>query len=709
MQFLSPAFLIGLAAAGIPILLHFLQRKRWIEVPFAPLRFLQPTQQRQSRRLRLRRLLLLLLRVAAIICVVLAMARPTLTGGLGWLAPSGSGVSVLVLVDASASMRAQAGGSTLFDRAREELATIAQALSGRDELAVALADEHAHPLLEDFVRDPGLVLAEFGTREAGYGRNDYAAVFEDAFELLARANGTHREIHWIGDLQAADFDSTAREELAEWLEQDGRTHVFLRQVSSEPFVNREIVEVQRPATLLRAGETAEITTVVRQDGAEQLGLPLYLEVEGNALGETEIELPPDGSQLHVFPVTLPDAGDLSGSVRLRPDRYPPDDQCWFVLEVSDQVPVLVLRGLGQSEAERDPLLFLRAALDPRGENQGDFRLSVEDASRMDVTELLRARLVVGIDLRELGAARLSALTDYLNGGGTLLLFCGDPRVRAYANEKLLPPWTEARLGPFRGGTETYERFEIVDRDHPAFAGFRDEEIETLENVKLRNFFRMSEGLGRTLLRYRGGGAAVVEIEVGRGRLVLCGFHPSATAGDLPFSPMFLPFVQRLSGYLATAAWGRFGRQAEVGEALSVEAPVEGAADASLEIRHPDGRLGLVELDAQAAPPRLRSRAAERPGLYSFLVDGEVWAQLAVNVPRDESRREFLDADAFRDGLFGEETRAVRGLEGDELGDALARARQGRPIHRFFLILAGLFLVAESLLGRRVSLARERRD
>ena len=54
-----------------------------------------------------------------------------------------------------------------------------------------------------------------------------------------------------------------------------------------------------------------------------------------------------------------------------------------------------------------------------------------------------------------------------------------------------------------------------------------------------------------------------------------------------------------------------------------------------------------------------------------------------------------------------EARGVRALEGEEVGEALARARSGRPVHRLFLILAGMLLVAESLLGRRVALVPER--
>ena len=70
-----------------------------------------------------------------------------------------------------------------------------------------------------------------------------------------------------------------------------------------------------------------------------------------------------------------------------------------------------------------------------------------------------------------------------------------------------------------------------------------------------------------------GGGAVAEASVGEGRLILCAFDPAATSGDLVYSPMFLPLIQRLTGYLATAGWGRFAREFLVGERVSVEAPV----------------------------------------------------------------------------------------------------------------------------------------
>ena len=82
---------------------------------------------------------------------------------------------------------------------------------------------------------------------------------------------------------------------------------------------------------------------------------------------------------------------------------------------------------------------------------------------------------------------------------------GDPRVQVYTNEKLLPAWTTLRLGSFRGDESVFERLEVAARDHPVFDGFDDESIATLEEVRVRNFYRIGDEKGRVLRRFAGGG------------------------------------------------------------------------------------------------------------------------------------------------------------------------------------------------------------
>ena len=84
MPFLAPAMLIGSAAVGVPIAVHFLFRARYRPQPWAAMRFLDRSVRVRSRQLRLRDLLLLLVRCAALLLLTLALARPAWTG-LPWL------------------------------------------------------------------------------------------------------------------------------------------------------------------------------------------------------------------------------------------------------------------------------------------------------------------------------------------------------------------------------------------------------------------------------------------------------------------------------------------------------------------------------------------------------------------------------------------------------------------------------------------------
>ncbi|HVS65116.1 MAG TPA: BatA domain-containing protein, partial [Thermoanaerobaculia bacterium] len=66
MTLLTPAFLLGLLAIGLPILLHLSRRRTREAVPFPSLMFIAQVPYRSVRRRRLRDRLLLLLRCLAI-------------------------------------------------------------------------------------------------------------------------------------------------------------------------------------------------------------------------------------------------------------------------------------------------------------------------------------------------------------------------------------------------------------------------------------------------------------------------------------------------------------------------------------------------------------------------------------------------------------------------------------------------------------------
>src|SRR5918996_2627020 len=114
LSFLSPLFLVGAAAAAIPIALHLFFRRTEPVIEFAAMRYLRQAPVEHSRRRRLRELLLLALRVAALCLLAMAFARPFVAQSAAAL----SGPVTMVLVDTSASMTAPGQ----FDRAKRAAA-----------------------------------------------------------------------------------------------------------------------------------------------------------------------------------------------------------------------------------------------------------------------------------------------------------------------------------------------------------------------------------------------------------------------------------------------------------------------------------------------------------------------------------------------------------------------------------------------------------
>ena len=82
-SFVHPECLWALAFVLVPILLHLFGWRRYKTVYFPHVAALQQAQQRHKRQRQLRRRLILGCRVLAIVCVVMAFARPVWRAGAG--------------------------------------------------------------------------------------------------------------------------------------------------------------------------------------------------------------------------------------------------------------------------------------------------------------------------------------------------------------------------------------------------------------------------------------------------------------------------------------------------------------------------------------------------------------------------------------------------------------------------------------------------
>ena len=181
---------------------------------------------------------------------------------------------------------------------------------------------------------------------------------------------------------------------------------------------------------------------------------------------------------------------------------------------------------------------------------------------------------------------------------------------------------------------------------------------------------MPEAPGRRIvLRYENGAPALVDAEVGRGRVLLLTTSVDREWTDLPIRPGFLPLVQEAARYLAARPVGRRDGDLTVGGKREMAL---GADDRRIEVVKPSGESRWL------TPGRARGRGA-RAARRAVRRDRRAGA-----VPRARGARRRHRRRAARRGVRGHarrqriRSRAARRRQAPRSGE---RARRRRPARR----------------------------
>lgn len=700
LTFLNPALLWGALAAAVPIVLHLLNRRRVRDIPFSDLRFLEEVQVTRSRSLGLRRWLLLLLRVLAVLLIVGAVARPRLAG----LAPGESGrVSLLAVIDASASMQTLDDGDTRFASALAYAADVSADLPGGSEVQALLAADEARAVFADWLR------ADAAAAEALIGLDPTDGAFDLPAALAAAARWAGEARHppavvlLLTDLQLAAPAPEALAAAATALRAAGVERVLLRRFG-ETVLNGGVRDLHLPLRAVRPDETFTLGAEVLVARNEQT---FWLELDGVRAAEAVSAAAPGEADSLVFALTAPPPGRHTGRVATDADPFAVDDDRPFVLDVPDSLRVLLVHGPERGAAGGGGWRYWRSALAPDGGDAAAsslFRLTVRPDTRLETGDLESADLILLLDTGPLGRAAVDALARRLRAGAGVLVQCGDPTRAGYLSATLLPALDlDGRLA-FRTRSEAgAASARVLDRAHPVFEGLGDAAIATLERARWRRHFAVADS-GLTVLMADDADTPLLAAGTrGRGRFALLPFNLLSGSSDLARNPMFPPLAQRLGAWLAGAG-GRGEANLRVG-AVPRLAPPGGAAPADPPILHHrlPGEAASSRLDARLAwhdgRPLLEGDTARRRGLYVFMAGGDTLGAVAVAPPPAESDPRLEDPERLRERL------AAVGLElGREVETAaaagFATALRGRDLAPWLLLAAVLLLLAETALSRR---------
>jgi hypothetical protein len=659
MGFLSPWFLLGLAAIGLPIYVHLLRRHVTTPLPFSSLMFFERGTQSSSRHRRLRYLLLFSLRAALLLLLVLAFANP-------FIRRASAGVNdklLLVVVDDSFSMKA---GSRFADAKQAALQVLASRPRSQRGEVMALGGRLA--VLTQPVQDAGALRSAVESIQPTDSRANMGELAHGVRALVETVR-TPVELHLFSDMQKTGMPANFAD-----MELPANVSVVLHPVETAATPNWTVESIHAPAQLAdpKDPKTSRVQAVIAGYGTPAASRTVSLVVNGKIIATRKVEVPANGRATVEFqPLDVP-YGLNRCAIRIdSADRLPADDISVFAVKRSDPERVLFVHPSSDARSA----VYFSAAL--AAASQAAFTLQSIDSEKSADIDPSKYAFVVLSDAMALPSIFEIALLRYVHGGGSVLIAAGTSAAH------------HARI-PIYGGSSSDPHF--YTRDGYATVGQTDLTHSVMNesgwaDVKVYYAAGVDATQARVIVRLNDSTPLLLEKQIGEGHVLLFTSGLDNLTNDFPLRPAFVPFVDRTARYLSGNDNSESSRL--VDSFVPLRTSAAGNPSAGVEILDPDGRRALSLAEAAAA----QSFQLTRAGFYHIRFANGKDTVFAVNPDRRESNLEPIPQDLLQ--LWGKNPGAASASAG-----YVEERNTAHSIWWYVMLLVLVAAVAESIVASR---------
>jgi hypothetical protein len=563
----------------------------------------------------------------------------------------------------------------LINAARRVVENVLATLGPQDECLLVPYDHAPEPVTPRPSSDLGRLRAAAQGLAAGARTTDHRRALELAARALEESHALNRELFWVSDFQAAGFADAAgnveppHAPAGPW----AQTRVYLVPVPPRSRSNVALTDV----SLAPSEGTVSLSVTSRSFDAPpgDVSVEVLDASAGTAIGRGFLNAPAQGDATTLLPLSrMP----LEGGVATLPDDVLPlDNRRFFASGRAGTLRIVVCEDGSPSP--------LRLALEAGSPASG---LSVEAVDGATLPgRLADADAVVLNDLERIGSSELQAVLDFHRAGGGVFIVLGARADAAFWNASLLRELGAGQVGDIdQTGPSGAWRLLCSASGHPVLAGFPARPGEPVSTARFQRVRAFHPGVNaRIVLEFDRAHPALLEVPHA---FVFCA-PLDAAASDFPVSGAFLPLLHQITRVLAR---GTAGASLTPGDRYS--AP---AGTGTWRIEDSGGHEVGSELQSDRGATRLESAPIEQPGIYRVFQGGKLRSTFAVNPDARESdvavaaERELVAA--FPAG------RAQILRPGADLARRVREARYGRELWAWFVALALLLLVAETVVGR----------
>lgn len=690
MEFLNPAFLFGLAAASIPVIIHLLNLKKLQKIEFSTLAFLKELQKSKLRKIKIKQWLLLALRVLIILLVVMAFSRPTLKGVAIGGTTSAAKTSVVFIIDNTISMSAVDEKGSLLNQAKTAALKLANLLQqGDDASIIFVSDENPDNIFNTSN------IEELKKKIEQIKKSDKRGNFQKAIliagDILKESNNFNKEIYILSDFQKnmmIDFQSLKN--IESLFTENVRLYTI--NYSGKIFSNLSIDKIESNTQIFEKDKPVTFSVQLTNhsnNNAENNVVSIFINGERNAQKSFSVE---SGKSIKIdIESTIKNTGFVEVQARLEDDDINSDNNRYLNIYVPDKIPVIIFSD------EISDAKFISLALE--ASDGGILKIDEASLNQIQSYDLKKYSSVILIGTPV--ESSLQRLKQYAENGGGILIFPSSKEdINSFKN--ICAYFNLAKQFSVAGKINSTDKFFVFDKielQHPLLQNiFEDESKKQFESPEIYFHYKFSsEGKDKKIITLNDGSSFLSEYKTGKGKVILCNTSPVLSWSNFPLKSIFVPLMTKSVFYLS--AKDRELNNYLTGDELLISNNI--LLSPNIKIVKPDSQEEFIKTNSQNQNGVFNYSKTETAGNYKIFSGENLVEEFSVNINPLESETRYENDSEIQEYFEKINFKGiVKNIAKDKNPVSLVlQSRYGSELWKYFLIVALLIAFAEMLLAR----------
>jgi hypothetical protein len=380
-----------------------------------------------------------------------------------------------------------------------------------------------------------------------------------------------------------------------------------------------------------------------------------------------------------FTTVFESEGTHVGEVRVTGDNFEIDNSYFFTVEVLPKIRVLVVNGESSENWFDDEGHWFGLAVSSGDESP--FELEIVEPSDLSAAVLRQSDVAVLLNVGDLSSGQASAISEYVESGGALLVAPGD-RINPDSFNRQFETIAPAVLQNKDMSGDEYLVIADFDRRHPILRP-----LDSDWSARFQGHWRLIPNVeSDVLMQFDNTEPALVEREVGDGKVIFFASAMDLEWNNLPLQGLFLPFVHETLRHLVQPELKQ--RSYQIGDSFSLDPSGQTEAVNAVDANGNEIQFTNDNFVIQAATP----------GFITTEIDGES-SRFAINILPEESNFARTPVENLYDSIINPDTNPVRSRE-VQTAQLIEELERPQRIWWWILSLVMVLIIVEAIIANR---------